>query len=101
MGEIRLSVQGPVSQTISSYKVRKCNEKAQRCELRTIFNIIKKTILNYPKSAGMDFSRGPKKELETAVVNEPSVFEPLKFYCMYVAEPMDIIGMIKTLVGKS
>ena len=26
-------------------------------------------------------SKGPKKEFETAVVNEPSVFEPLKFYC--------------------
>ena len=25
-------------------------------------------------------SNGPKKEFETAVVNEPSVFEPLKFY---------------------
>ena len=27
-------------------------------------------------------SKGPKKEFETAVVKEPSVFEPLKFYCM-------------------
>ena len=27
------------------------------------------------------FSKGLKKEFETAVVNEPSVFEPLKFYC--------------------
>ena len=26
-------------------------------------------------------STGLKKEFETAVVNEPSVFEPLKFYC--------------------
>ena len=26
-------------------------------------------------------SKGLKKEFETAVVNEPSVFEPLKFYC--------------------
>ena len=25
-------------------------------------------------------SKGPKNEFETAVVNEPSVFEPLKFY---------------------
>ena len=25
-------------------------------------------------------SKGPKNELEPAVVNEPSVFEPLKFY---------------------
>ena len=28
------------------------------------------------------FSMGPKNEFETAVVNEPSVFEPLKFYCI-------------------
>ena len=29
-----------------------------------------------------DFSQGLKNEFETAVVNEPSVFEPLKFYCI-------------------
>ena len=28
------------------------------------------------------FSKGLKNEFETAVVNEPSVFEPLKFYCI-------------------
>ena len=28
-------------------------------------------------------SKGPKNEFETAVVNEPSVFEPLKIYCIY------------------
>ena len=28
------------------------------------------------------FSKGFKNEFETAVVNEPSVFEPLKFYCI-------------------
>ena len=28
-----------------------------------------------------DFSEGLKNEFETAMVNEPSVFEPLKFYC--------------------
>ena len=27
-------------------------------------------------------SQGLKNEFETTVVNEPSVFEPLKFYCM-------------------
>ena len=49
----------------------------------TIFNMNKKTTLNYPKSAGMGFfSNGHKNEFETAVVNEPSVFEPLKFYCI-------------------
>ena len=43
----------------------------------------KKNTLNYPKSVAMDFfSKGLKKEFEAAVVNEPSVFEPVKFYCM-------------------
>ena len=27
------------------------------------------------------FSKGPKSEFEITVVNEPSVFEPLEFYC--------------------
>ena len=31
----------------------------------------------------MIFSKGLKNEFETAVVYEPSVFEPLKFYCMW------------------
>ena len=49
----------------------------------TIFNIKKKITQNYPKSAAMGFcSKGLKNEFETAVVNEPSVFEPLKFYCI-------------------
>ena len=48
----------------------------------TIFNIKKKITLNYPKSAAMGFcSKGPKNEFQTAMVNETSVFEPLKFYC--------------------
>ena len=50
---------------------------------RTIFNIKKKIILIYPKYAAMGFcSKGLKDEFETAMVNEPSVFEPLKFYCI-------------------
>ena len=50
-----------------------------------------KIILNYPKSAAMGFvpiipnlqlcSKGPKNEFETAVVYQPPVFEPMKFYC--------------------
>ena len=44
----------------------------------------KKISLNYPESAAIDFSKGPKDEVVTAVVNEPSVFEPLKFFCIYV-----------------
>ena len=49
----------------------------------TIFNMNKKNTINYPKSAATGFfSKGIKNEFETAVVNEPSVFEPLKFYCI-------------------
>ena len=51
----------------------------------TIFNMSKKNTLNYPKSAAMGFfSKGLENELETSVVNEPSVFEPLKFYCIWL-----------------
>ena len=28
--------------------------------------------------------KGPKNEFEPAVVNEPSVFEPSKFYCIFI-----------------
>ena len=39
-------------------------------------------IPNIIMSAAMGlFPKGLKNEFETAVVNEPSVFEPLKFYC--------------------
>ena len=48
-----------------------------------IFNMIKKNTINYPKSAATGlFSKGLKNEIERAVVNEPSVFELLKFYCI-------------------
>ena len=57
------------------------NEYAQHA----IINIKKKITLNYPKYNNVCcygiLSRGLKNEFETAVVNEPSVFEPLKFYC--------------------
>ena len=43
----------------------------------TIFNIKKKITQKYSKSAAM----GLKNEFETGVVNEPSVFKPLKFCC--------------------
>ena len=49
----------------------------------TIFNMNKKNTLNYPNlQLWVFFSKGLKNEFETAVVNEPSVFEPLKFYCI-------------------
>ena len=49
----------------------------------TVFNIKKKNhiILSHLCSQG-SFSEGLKNMFESAVVNEPSVFEPLKFYCM-------------------
>ena len=51
----------------------------------TIFNMNKKNTLNYLKSAVMGFfSKGLMNEFETAVVNEPSVFELLKFYCIRI-----------------
>ena len=36
-------------------------------------------VLNLPL---WDFSKGLKNEFETAVVDEPSVFERLKFFCI-------------------
>ena len=53
----------------------------------TIFNIKRKIDLNYLKSAAVGFfSSGLKHEFETAMVKEPSVFEPLKFYCTCIDE---------------
>ena len=57
----------------------------------TIFNVKKKKTSNYPKSATMGFcSKGLKNEFETAVVNEPAVFERMKFYCTY--EVIRLVG---------
>ena len=51
----------------------------------TIFNIIKKITINYPKSAAMRFfSVGLRNEFEKVVVNKPSIFEPLKIYYICV-----------------
>ena len=48
----------------------------------TIFNIKKE---NHPKLPSIysygSFSKGLKNKFKIAVVNEPSVFEPLKVYC--------------------
>ena len=52
---------------------------SNECAQYTIFNIKKKMTLNYPKPAAMFFSKGLNNEFETAVVNEPPVFDPLKF----------------------
>ena len=48
----------------------------------TIFIMNMKIMPDYSKSAAMRFfSWGLKNEFETAVVKEPSVLDPLKFYC--------------------
>ena len=58
------------------------------------FQFNKKITLNYPKSAVMRcFPKGLEREFETAVVNEPSVFESLKFYCIGTF-PRDISTVI-------
>ena len=50
----------------------------------TIFSINTK---NHPKISQVcnyeKFSKGLKNEFESAVVNESSLFEPLKFYCIW------------------
>ena len=46
----------------------------------TIFNIKKKIILKYPKSAAMGFFQGTQERVRNSR-NKPSVFQPLKFYC--------------------
>ena len=67
------------------------NEHTQRI----IIYILNKITLNYSTynnvfSYGI-FSQGLKNELEIAVVNEPSVFEPLNFDCK--------MATIKTYIG--
>ena len=55
-----------------------------KCTQYSIFNKKKKKkiTLIYPKSVAIGLcSKEFKNEFETVVVNEPSVFEPLKFYC--------------------
>ena len=49
------------------------------------FSIYRRKInLNYPKFAAVRFSKALKNEFATAVVEEPSVFKPLKFYCINI-----------------
>ena len=52
----------------------------------TILNMNKKNThkLSQICSYGL-FPKGLKNEFETAVVDEPSVFEPLKFYCTVIS----------------
>ena len=57
------------------------------------FSVLTKKIkLNYPKSAAMGlFSNELKNGFETAMVNEPSVFESLKFYCICFSYNLECI----------
>ena len=49
----------------------------------TIFQYKKENHPNLSKICNYGIcSKGPKNEFETAVVNEPSVFKPLKLYCI-------------------
>ena len=54
------------------------------------FQYKKKITQNYPKTSAIGFvvvvffATGLKNKFEIAVVNAPSVFEPLKFYCILV-----------------
>ena len=50
----------------------------------TIFIIKTKNNLDYPKSAAMGFFLGTQQRVRNSRVNEPSVFEPLKFYSIIV-----------------
>ena len=42
-------------------------------------------------------SKGRKNEFETSVVNEPSVFEPLKFYCIQFLTVQDLKESLKVI----
>ena len=63
------------------------------------FNMEKKNTLNHPKSAAMGFfSKGLTNVFERAVVNEPSVFEALKFYC-FLLLMLDFCIKTRTLLS--
>ena len=57
---------------------------------------------SHPKSSQIcnygSCSKGPKNEFETAVVNEPSVFEPLKFQCKLFLSSPHLIDLIHELL---
>ena len=46
----------------------------------TIFNITKR---KYSKSAVLEFFQGTQERVRTAMVHEPSLFEPLKIHCTF------------------
>ena len=65
--------------SLESPRLGASNESTQY----TIFNIKMKITQTYPKSAAMGFfPKNSKASSKLPCVNEPSVFEPLKFYCI-------------------
>ena len=46
------------------------------------------------------FSKGLKNVFERAVVNEPSVFEPLKFYCISKIKSSQLFYMFRLFGGR-
>ena len=57
----------------------------------TSFNIKKKITLTISNLQLWVFSKELKNEFETAVVNEPPVFGPLKFYCISSEETNSVL----------
>ena len=60
---------------------------------------------NHPKlsqicNCGICF-KGPKNEFEPAVVNESSVFEPLKFYCMFKGFMQRLFSVLSSINWQS
>ena len=47
----------------------------------------------------MDFFQGTQERVETARVNEPSEFEPLKFYCISFKESNPIEKVAKEVIA--
>ena len=63
-----------------------------------LISVYKKISLNYPKSGAKGFcSKGLQNEFETAVLNKPSVFEPLKFYCISLFEKCCCLNVITSI----
>ena len=46
-------------------------------------HVKKKITLIIPTLQPKDFFLGTQAQVETAMVNKPSVFEPLRFYCIF------------------
>ena len=64
----------------------------------TVINMRKKITQNYLKynyvcSYVIFLARDSRTSLETAVVNMPSVFEPLRFYCINKPDNQDLLSI--------